>query len=103
MGQWPIHTQRLISTRANTPGNKKPLSGAFTHRYFGGALAQDYTAYRATHATAEAGYFSRFADALPMYLTAGAAKSGSRLNMSMTNQPLYPGFTRRKTSLSAGR
>jgi len=93
----------LFSARAITPDNKKPLSGAFTHRYFGGALAREYTAYRAAHATPEEGYFSRLADALPTYLTAGAAKRGSRLNTSMTNQPPYPGFTKRKTSLSAGR
>ena len=87
MGQWPILTQRYVSARANITDNKKPLSGAFTHRYFGGALARDYTAYRAAHATPGAAYFSRLADTLPTYLIAGAAKSGSRLNASMSNQP----------------
>ncbi len=57
MGQWPIHTQRYVSVRANTPDNKKPRSGAFTHRYFDGALAPDYTAFVSAHATLNRGYF----------------------------------------------
>lgn len=57
MGQWPILNQRYVSARANTPDNKKPLSGAFTHRYFDGALARDYTAFLSTHATLNFGYF----------------------------------------------
>jgi len=57
MGQWPILTRRYVSARANVTGNKKPLSGAFTHRYFGGALARDYTAYLSTCATPCERYF----------------------------------------------
>jgi hypothetical protein len=57
MGQWPILTQRYYSARAKIPGNKKPLSGAITHRYFGGALARDYTAYLSARATANRRYF----------------------------------------------
>ena len=62
MGQWPILTQRYVSARAITPGNKKPLSGAFTHRYFGGALARDYTAFLSAHATPNTGYFIPITD-----------------------------------------
>ena len=51
MGQWPILTQRCVSARANSPGNKKPLSGACTHQYFSGALARDYTAKPPARAT----------------------------------------------------
>jgi hypothetical protein len=57
MGQWPIHNQRYVSVRAITPDNKKPLSGAFTHRYFDEALARDYTAFISNHATLNRGYF----------------------------------------------
>ncbi len=58
MGQWPIHTQRFFHDRAKTPDNKKPRSGVFTHRYFDGALARDYTAYLSARATAERGYLA---------------------------------------------
>jgi hypothetical protein len=58
MGQWPILTQRYVSARANISSNKKPLSGAFTHRYFGGALARDYTAYLSASATPCERYFA---------------------------------------------
>ena len=57
MGQWPILTQRYVDARAITPDIKKPLSGAFTHRYFGGALARDYTALLSPRATLEVCYF----------------------------------------------
>jgi hypothetical protein len=57
MGLWPIHTQRYFSVRANSADNKKPLSGAFTHRYFDEALARDYTAFISNHATLNRRYF----------------------------------------------
>lgn len=57
MGQWPILTQRDVAALTRSLDNKKPLSGAFTHQEFDGALTQDYTALLSAHATSNIGYF----------------------------------------------
>jgi len=81
MGQWPIHTQRYVSARANITDNKKPLSGAFTHRYFGGALARDYTAYLSTSATPSAAYFAQSPSVLSCPLFPPSDETRTMLNL----------------------
>ncbi|MDH5621146.1 MAG: hypothetical protein OEY74_03615, partial [Gammaproteobacteria bacterium] len=64
----PFLPSALVAVRANTPDNKKPLSGAFTHRYSGGALVRDYTVNPSIHATLNPAYFNRRCnDKLPAF------------------------------------